>query len=375
MVHRVNRPYFCDWISASQTFDFPVTQYVKGINHYIDGETGECTRETGHGKPLEGSYNTSLHIQALGHRVTVRGNVGRFGRLDNVFGYSVDQCKRLVNDHLARLDLPRFTDGDRVDSAGTKSTKPTRWYTGAKVSRLDLTENYETGSMSNAQDFKYWLRSQRIGKLETSYKQNTVYFGKDSTYKTIKVYLKGPEIKNHRHIKGRKPADVETQQNVVDILSGLPTHQLQTLTDDDVAYRHKLIEWCNDVGLVRVEAVLKQAFLFQHGISSWAMATDENIENIYIKATSEIMNRCHAYENIRDLKPAIQNTIHAYLRGENIRAIGWSDRTYRRYRNAILAVGIDIDEPLNVRALAIKPRVIQLRAATAPEFYKLPHVA
>lgn len=71
---------------------------------------------------FEGSFDTHIQVKSEGGRVSLSGNIGRFERPDNVFGYSVAECIVLANKLMLRLGLPAFT-GRPIPQA--RASRPT----------------------------------------------------------------------------------------------------------------------------------------------------------------------------------------------------------------------------------------------------------
>ena len=62
---------------------------------------------------IEGSHETAVFIRCDGETVWFDGNVSKFGRPDNVFGYTFSQCLQIINGILSRYGLPPFTEGNK----------------------------------------------------------------------------------------------------------------------------------------------------------------------------------------------------------------------------------------------------------------------
>jgi II/X family phage/plasmid replication protein len=187
---------FCDWLSIYQRHGSGLPRVADGAVIRIDRH-GEVETTTLKKSRIEGSHETSIFVRCDGETVWFDGNVSKFGRPDNVFGYSFQQCLQLVNGQLSRLGLPSFTDGDSYVT-NFKGEPRTVW-TGAIVTRLDLTQNFSTGSKDDAYQFMRFLNGQQASRLKTgTYGDGeTVDFGRGSRYAYLKAYLKGPELRRH----------------------------------------------------------------------------------------------------------------------------------------------------------------------------------
>src|SRR5215217_4285247 len=100
---------FCDWISAYQVHPEGVPTVNDGHVFSVD-QDGEVKWDVPSKLVHRGSHDTSIRIRSDGFRVTIDGNIGRFDRADNLFGYSVLDCIKLANHALAKFDLPPLQD-------------------------------------------------------------------------------------------------------------------------------------------------------------------------------------------------------------------------------------------------------------------------
>lgn len=346
----------CDWLSASQTHQKSTRQVRETINLTLDGETGAIMRESAQPLQHPGSFDTSIRISSNGNRVSLSGNVGRFGRPDNVFGHDLDACKRIANDILHSVGLPPFTVGTWLHHQ-SKGDKATRTYTGAAVSRVDMTTNWCAGQ--HAGDFIHWLGSQKLGRTKVSAwgDGETVYWGKntkgknDGKWINSKAYNKGLEIEARIKQKRRK-RDVD---------------------DDHINYLTDLKNWCLEQGIVRHETMFCERFLNQRDFKTWDRCTTESIEAEYRKQLNQMTNRCEM-SNHGSIPKKVKATFHDYTNGVNVRG-SMSKATFYKHRRLLLQFGIDIAMPSKVRTLNIKPTIVKLEPATMPEFYQLPKVA
>ena len=166
-------PFFCDWLSIYQSHpvaDLPLID--SGCVMACDTD-GTLSWKTVRKFRFEGSHETGVNVRCDGSTVWFEGNVSRFGRTNNLFGYSLRECIIIVNDILAYLGLPPFTMGQRylrskfsADSAfsdrdRSKCKDIVEVWTGARVTRLDMTANYATGSKADALAYLDWLSSQQ----------------------------------------------------------------------------------------------------------------------------------------------------------------------------------------------------------------------
>ena len=340
---------FCDWITVSQEHDEAVPELVDAVVTSVSPDDGLLNWESRRGFQHRGSWDTSILVCSSGNRVSLSGNVGRFGRPDNVFGYDIDTIKVLCNNIVTSLGLPAFTDGVPTFVQGKGGS------TGARISRLDLTRNFACGGAREASDFLYWLSSQKVSRADVERVESTVYFGKRSKFATTKVYDKGRELAHGLRRLRRKNVNGERV--------------------DHQGYLEQLIAWCERVGLVRLETTFSSRYLTQKKLCFWSDLTTTALADHFRSYEARVMNRCEEFDDLEALAPRFQFAYHAYVRGENLRDLGWSRSTFFRYRKELLRLGVDIAKPLNVKALAIKPRVVELVPAVAPDFYHMPQLA
>ena len=114
------------------------------------------------------------------------------------------------------------------------------------VTRVDVTRNFSVGSKENAYHFMRYLQGQQASRLKTgTYGDGeTVDWGRGSRRLYFKAYLKGPELR--RHIT--RPASGDG------FVKSAPD-----------PYVLQLADWCDSVGLVRVEMTFKATKLHDMG--------------------------------------------------------------------------------------------------------------
>jgi hypothetical protein len=325
---------FCDWLSIYQEHLAKLPIINDGAVFGVD-ENGQVQWTTLAKAKIEGSYDTTVWLKCDGSRVTLEGNIGRFRRPDNVFGYSVIQCIQIANTLLAKYQLPPFTE-PRFDSyAGLLRD-------GAVITRVDLTCNYETGSLKNARKIIAYLGGQDSGRRAHAhtYGEGGVTWNEGSQYWYAKVYLKSLSLGN------------------------LATDQIKQYT--------------TDTGLLRHEISLKSRYLKQNNlqfINQWH--TDKygkevtDMENVIYNRFTDILNRGQACETPLEAIPKnLGNLALAWRAGKDI----WNDESYgkstrRRYRKQLLAYGIDIKQPSNITTLNMRVNVLEMTQASVPSWY------
>lgn len=334
-------PFFVDWLSISQVHP------AGGLPHVDSGcvagftADGEFEWKTVRAVKHEGSFETSLNVRCDGYRVTFSGNVSRFGRPDNLFGFDFWTCLERVNRVLAHYGLPPFTAGQRIERI-SKGQVRYEW-TGARISRIDLTANFEAGSEANAHAVMQYLGSQHAGRHEGRVlgQGETVAWGTGSRRQYWKAYIKHLELRRHAGV-----------------------------LDEHLA---RVIEHCATRGVVRFEGTLRSNALTDMGAaflgdyeSGWAMG---QLLRLFEEHT-EVMQRAEkSTDDLDDLPKHLRATARDYMAGMDV-SRSLSRATFYRHRRELLHYGIDI-AVRNVRPFTPRVRVIELRPAEIPSWYQL----
>jgi hypothetical protein len=219
-------------------------------------------------------------------------------------------------------------------------------WSGARISRIDLTANYEAGSADNAHAYLQWLGSQHVGRHEgrvLGQGETVAWGGGDGSGKRRqsrqywKAYIKHLELLQH---------GCEDKQ---------------------------VIEHCAARGVVRFEGTLRSKALTDMGAaylgdfeSGWAMG--QLIQAF--KEHSEVVARAErSTDDLDDLPKHLRGTARDYLAGMDVLS-RMSRASFYRHRTALLPFGIDI-AMRNVRPFQPRVRVIELRPAEVPSWYQL----
>lgn len=343
---------FCDWLSIYQR------HYGSGLPVVADGAVmridsdGQVESLTHKKQRLEGSFETAVFVRCDGETVWFDGNVSKWGRKDNLFGYSFRQCLQIINNLLFSLGLPPFTEGERYIT-NFKGEPRTCW-TGAIVTRVDVTRNFSVGSKENAYHFMRYLQGQQASRLKTgTYGEGeTVDWGRGSRRLYLKAYLKGPELR--RHISKSVPGD-------------------GFVKPPPDPYVLQLADWCDSVGLVRVEMTFKATKLHDmacHYLGGFDMKQLE----IEFEERCEVLTRASAdVDELTNLPKALLSTYRMWQAGDDL-VQKMSKRTFYRHRRELLPFGVDIAIKSNVITFQPKTRVIQLGPVSMPDFYELPPI-
>lgn len=327
-------PFFVDWLTISQVHGIELPRIDAGCVLATNGD-GEEEWRTTRAVRHEGSHETSVQVRCDGARVVVSGNLSRFGRRDNLFGLGFWEVLAVANRVAAHYGLPPFSAGERGEVL--RRGNLCQVWTGARVSRIDVTANYETGSADNAHALMQWLGSQHAPRQAGRVLGDgeTVDFGRGSRRQYWKAYIKHLELERHGGADSR------------------------------------VVEFCRERGIVRYEGTIKSNALSALGCaylgdyeSGWAMGELVRL----FEEKREIFTRAErATDDLDELPRAIRCTARDYLSGADcVRLL--SRPTFYRHRAALLPYGIDISKR-NVRAFAPRIRVIECRPAVVPDWY------
>lgn len=332
-----SEPWFVDWITISQEHPDGGLPLVDSGSVTAVDEAGQLEWRTTKAVKHEGSFETSVNVKCDGFRVTVSGNLSRFGRKENLFGFGIWDVLDRVNALLAHYSLPPMTPGEKLQRFN-KGDLQTYW-TGARISRLDMTSNFETGSMDNAHALMQYLGSQHAGRQSGRVlgQGETVDFGAGSKRQYWKAYIKNLELK------------------------------LRGCEDE------RVLEYCEKFGIVRFEGTIRSRALTDMGaawlgdyFTGWAMKQ----LSIVFNERTEVLTRAEKHtDDLDDLPRHLRATARDYLAGMDV-SRSLSRATFYRHRNDLLSYGIDI-AVRNVVPFRPRVRVIELKRAEVPSWYQL----
>jgi Phage replication protein CRI/Phage X family len=354
----IGHDVFCDWLSCYQDHfgvDLPIINDGCVVRFETDAIRTSVNTETGEFVPMfdaskaqytvqksivhEGSYDTKISIRCDGRRVELSGNVGRFGRTDNLFGLPVFETVARANEILRALGLPPFS----AVSANTVFARSDSFIKSHNVviTRVDLTANFAAGSRDAAFRVLHWMSGQgtarNSGKNPRNY-GNGITWNEGSKRHYEKLYFKADELGKH------------VSQEVKD--------------------------YCNDNGILRYEVSLKSRELAEHGLqnlTAWSRVSKEGLrmDNVIYGKFAEVLTRNQVtVTEIQDIPGKYGLIAKSYLNGENpYEMTGYADRTKRLWRSQLMKYGIDIAQPIDVTRLTQRVRVIELQPVAAPSWY------
>lgn len=266
---------------------------------------------------IKGSHNTSILIFSNGCRVLVMGNVGRFGRIDNVFNLKFWETIDKVNNVTKMFNLPPFTKGKSSYFDGK-----TIRHSGAVVTRLDITVNIKTGSPQNARHLIDMLKTRTMSHVKTTPFESGVGYGKGR--RASKAYNKAQEIIDH--LKGKSK---EIKEEVMASLG-----YITALNEGFVRFEEKLDrKTLSETHLRDIENITDERL---------AMALKEKMDEVFQRPDRKITK--YNPLSIFDKKKH-RNTINAWMLGYDLES-DMSKATFYRHKKEIMAIsGIDISAP------------------------------
>lgn len=333
---------FCDWLSIYQVHFEGVPLVNDGHVFSVD-QDGEIKWDVAQKLVHRGSHDTSIRIRSDGFRVSLEGNIGRFNRADNLFGYTVSDCVRLANILLQEFGLPPFTDAPPMQLVKKGGEDGGYQAVGAVITRVDLTCNWCTGSPGNVEQFIRYLQGFKSGRQEPrSYKTTGVAWGEGSKYWYAKVYDKAAEYFRQC---GKKAKGFDGQ----------------------------LFQYMLEQGIARHEIELKSRYLKQNNLwrmSQWGKGMEDRIYALF----NDVIGGESHVDSFLEIPGRAGELAVAWRDGADLKK-RLSTATYYRYRKELLKYGIDIAVPSNVTRLRSRVEVITLAPAVAPAWYALPKVA
>lgn len=303
---------FCDWVTVKQTHP-PHKPLYGGIHKFTDLETGEVSK-TYQFKTIKGKHDSSFQIRSDGETVEYSGNPSRFDMRDNVQGFTLDEAKNRINQQLKLLGIPEFNSGQIIRIEGGE-----RINTGAKFTRIDMTQNLKAGNPRRRDIYLQWIQTQNYPKLRKTIIGLNTYFGKETESRTLRIYDKAKEITDKKN------------------------------------YPLQLADRLNRQGVIRFEMEYRK-ILKTRGVNLWKDATQTKLEKQFAEDTAR-MNKKIETLDITELPKRVVGTYTMYLQGINPREF-IAENTYYKHKKILLEYGVDISN--TVVRLIPKKEVIEL---------------
>jgi len=171
-----------------------------------DGNTYKPLWESFSKYLVEGSHSTRVMLFCDGTRVFLSGNIGRFGRSDNLFNLKFKETIAKANEILKMHGLPPFTEGKSTRFWSQLDGKIVRKReSGAVITRVDINVNFATGSPENAQYLVDYLQARSLAHVSKSVSGRTsVQWGRKGGRLFTKAYVKHEEMFSHCKVKDRE---------------------------------------------------------------------------------------------------------------------------------------------------------------------------
>lgn len=332
---------------------------------------------------VQSSYSTSLRVSCDGHTVRVEGNPSRFGRVENLYGFSTfEECIQVYNIVLGKLGLPPFTTGRFIflqdHHVEAKERKHRKTYTGCVIKHVDITRNHSVGY----QNEWAFLRALATMSMPNGKRPNLYPNGATVDYSTSrstggsswdysKFYIKHFELIEH------------AKKN------------LKNASDDDKAYYQKLTEHCQAAGIVREEHSFKAKKLARYELCFYGHVTVADLANHFTLTTLEHLTETLGVTtmdyitiadqllrrnivNSRQAANATANYCHMWLNGQPLynEDTGKYPRQYYVHKARLLQLGLDISMPFDASRTAL-PMIKHQREVTVqphhmPDWYRKP---
>lgn len=334
----------------------------------VDLETGEPLPPSVNQKILEGSHSTKLTIKCDGYRVRVEGNPSRWQRQDNLFGLEkIDDCVEIYNHVLAKYGLPPFTKNTRLMHRQTPDGKSSSLIgNGAEITSIDWTQNLAVGKGSE-QSFIRGMSSMNLGRAlkPKLYPDGySCYWGEGSEWLLIKLYTKAVELQRHR--KKARTTDEDTQR-----------------------YIDKLISYCEESGVVRLEYSLRQKLLKRHNLQFYGLVSEQDffshlthfeeaMDTITIshdehQSIAQQLLQAGAVDTVRQANTTM-NYFTLWQNGIDLKTTLKSSQYYE-HKSRLKKIGIDVGQQFDVTRVCPtlrRSKVIDVESLNVPGWYQLP---
>lgn len=313
-----------DWLSVrkSHSGEYPALPVDKFMRLEHDG-TVVYDVPASHNE--RGSYDSSALIRVTPSYVSLSFNPSKWNQPDNVFGLTWEQSLLQVDTILASLNLPPL--GEEFE-----------------VTRIDLTLNISTGSAENLNAYYRALARQRLPHTKISVCENTLYWNKSSSWKTLKAYKKHLEL-----LANSKAKD--------------PDHVLRVAA---------LSDWCKSLGVIRFEACYRRDLLRSKNLRMSKNITHAKLVELFKGDLSKMPQATKEITEAEHLSNAFRGTLTQWMCGYPPKEFLSKNSFYNHRRHILDATGLDISLPCPddyKRLVEQAGRVIQTQAALPPAWY------
>lgn len=168
------------WLDASLLDRESMHRVLKNADRVqrINGLTGEIQWESAVREHIRSDdHNVTVNF---GSRLQIQGSPARVVSAHNVFGsLDIQECAKQMILFVARHHSMIIPSDLKMWSC----------------SRIDVTQNFDMGSLAQAQQAVDYLKPLKCGRQKTSTFDTSVIWGRGSTLHKGKAYLKGPQLR------------------------------------------------------------------------------------------------------------------------------------------------------------------------------------
>lgn len=319
----------CDWLDLTIRADVPLQR----VRHdRIDLETGE--RIASAVFPLSmmardhdesGSTKIIIKPGRVPGEIYLSGNVGRWGKLDNVFQPTPAYCLNVLLPQVLLTAGARSWDMDSIE-----------------LHRMDLCEVL---SMEKAQAYRYlsWASGQTLGRLLPATEAHGVYYGRRSSHRTVKLYNKIKDLQ--RRGLGELAERLESE------FGALIRREIQLRRSLETYGMWKGTHWTDDEENGAATAIMRCQF---RQLDAGGVSYEEAIADIATRQGRTVAGYLSMWRDGVDLARVLP------------------ERSYRRIRAQVRkATGIDLSLPPDVTRLNTRTVEVKLQRVSLPDWYQL----
>jgi len=330
----VDSSVFCDWVTLRQEHPGGGVPVVNNGRVWAVDSDGVVEWTTDQVLEVEGSHDTKIRLRSDGFRVELSGNIGRFNRADNVFGYDFEETVRRANELVNLFSIPPFTRGELCFVYGCGRPE----WTGAVVTRVDVTQNLCLWNPENAALFLRYLSGKQKGRVKVGVSPDgqSVMWGYGSKYANMIAYDKAAEMARHQKRGG--------------LVS-------------------EVFEFVKSLGVIRLEAKFKTRFLRQRHCRYLGEVTMGKVAHLFREERNKVLVERVNVDSYNDIPKPYRATAKDWRDGLTLRD-SMTRSTFSRHRCALRRYGLDIAVPCGVKAFPMKVVELEPMALVAPDWYR-----
>lgn len=316
---------------ADKSFTYQASKWKSRILRINDGKTEWEKRawmdfkDTSSSSSIRGRFLETGNLESDGRQngtLHLDGNLGRFGQKTNLFGLHVNQSATHALSLLGQSTDTYFHDDKKI-----------------ALRRLDLTCNFAYASASDATAYLDWGKQNRIGQTASlPYETGCTWVTENWS---AKIYDKIEDLRRHK-LGDLADELIKREGYILRLELTLRTDELRRLQLDT------LDKWTPNMENIIFSEKFAPLLIEQNLPSA-----DELCDSLPLR----LSNAVQAWRNGTDYKAAV--------RDKRI-----TERTYYRLKAELLPYGIDISTRCNVRTLAIRPRLIEMKPFHQPDWWK-----